>query len=126
MLYKINKSKCTGCQVCIANCLGVIRIGADGKAEIVDQEKLEQCGGENICPIGAIERINKERKSETEILSQPTPQPLPSYQPKPSSGRGMGAGRGSGFGKGPRDGRGGGRGGGGKTRASKNPIHSRY
>jgi len=121
MLYKINKSKCTGCQVCIANCLGVIRIGADGKAEIVDQEKLEQCGGENICPMGAIEGIGKERKSETEILSQSNSQPLPSYQPQPSSGReisrgkGMGAGRGSGFGKGPRDGRGGGRGGGGKN-----------
>ena len=98
MSYRINKSKCTSCQVCIANCPGATKIGTDGKAEVINQEQLEQCGGESICPIGAIEKIN--------------------YQPSPFEerrmGRGMGAGRGRGFGRGPRDGRGGGRGGGGR------------
>ncbi len=110
MPYKVNKSKCTGCQICIANCPGATKIGTDGKAEVINQEQLEQCGGESICPIGAIEKI---------IPSQPTPQTSPSYQPSPFEGRGigkgMGAGRGRGFGIGPRDGRGGGRGGGGRN-----------
>jgi len=118
MLYKVNKQRCTGCQVCIANCPGATEIGADDKAEVVNQEKLEQCGGESICPIGAIEKIDKEGKPETETLSQPTSQP-PSYSPSPSGGRGMGrgmgVGRGRGLGRGPRDGRGQGRGGGGRN-----------
>jgi len=54
MSYKVNKSKCTGCQACIVNCPGATKIGSDGKAEVINQEKLEQCGGENVCPIGAI------------------------------------------------------------------------
>jgi len=91
MSYKVNKSKCTGCQACIVNCPGATKIGSDGKAEVINQEKLEQCGGENVCPIGAIEKTNGEASS---------------YQ--------MGAGRGRGLGRGPRDGRGGGRGGGGR------------
>jgi len=32
----------------------------DGKAEVVDQEKLEQCGGESVCPFGAIEKVSDE------------------------------------------------------------------
>lgn len=107
MLYRINKSKCAGCQACIANCPGATKIGGDGKAEIVDQEKLEQCGGEGVCPIGAIEKIDKEEKTETE-----TPSP---YRSSRFEGRGMGVGRGRGLGRGPRDGRGQGRGGGGRN-----------
>ena len=33
-------------------------MGKDGKAEIIDQKKLEQCGGESVCPMGAIERVD--------------------------------------------------------------------
>ena len=97
-MYKINKQKCTGCQTCIINCPGATKIGGDGKAEIVDQEKLEQCGGENICPIRAIEKINQTSSFEER-----------------GTGRGMGVGRGRGLGRGPRDGRGGGHGGGGRN-----------
>jgi len=108
-MYKVNKQKCTGCQTCFQACPGATKIGADDKAEVVDQEKLEQCGGENVCPLGAIEKI---------IPPQPTSQTSPSYQPQPFGGRrmgrGMGAGRGRGLGIGPRDGRGQGRGGGGR------------
>jgi len=118
-MFRVNKQKCTGCQVCIANCPGATKIGANGKAEIIDQEKLEQCGGESVCPIGAIEKVNRKEGPKTEISSRPTSQP-PSYLPSPFGGRGVGRGVGAsggrGFGRGPRDGRGGGRGGGGRRR----------
>jgi ferredoxin len=61
MKYKVNKEKCIGCQICIQNCPGATRIGEDGKAEIVDQKKLEECGGEKVCPFGAIEKISEEK-----------------------------------------------------------------
>jgi ferredoxin len=60
MKYKVNKEKCIGCQVCIANCPGATKIGEDGKAEVIDQEKLEKCGGESVCPLGAIEKKESE------------------------------------------------------------------
>ena len=56
MKYKVNKKKCIGCQVCVANCPGGTRMGEDGKAEVIDDEKLEKCGGEDVCPLGAIEK----------------------------------------------------------------------
>ncbi len=58
MAYKVNKEKCVGCGVCVANCSGATEMKEDGKAEVVDQEKLAECGGENICPFNAIERKN--------------------------------------------------------------------
>lgn len=119
-MYRINKQKCTGCQVCIQTCPGATKIGKDGKAEVIDQEKLKECGGESVCPFRAIEKIEEERKSETEVPSQPTPQTPPPYQTPPFSGRGMGAGRGRGLGIGPRDGRGRGRGGGGRGQGRRN------
>ena len=57
MIYKVNKQKCAGCQMCLQTCPGAIEIDDDGRAEIVDQNKLEQCGGEDICPNGAIESV---------------------------------------------------------------------
>ncbi len=57
---KINKEKCIGCQVCLQTCPGATKIGADGKAEIIDQKKLEECGGEEVCPFGAIEKVSEE------------------------------------------------------------------
>ena len=54
--FKVNKEKCIGCGVCVANCPGATKIGEDGKAEVIDQEKLGKCGGESVCPLGAIEK----------------------------------------------------------------------
>lgn len=59
-MYKVNKQKCAGCQVCMSACPGALKIGSDGKAEVVDQKKLEACGGTNVCPMGAIEKTKEE------------------------------------------------------------------
>jgi len=57
--YKVNKEKCIGCGVCVANCPGATKIGEDGKAEVIDEEKLEKCGEENVCPVGAIVKVKE-------------------------------------------------------------------
>jgi len=58
-MYKINQQKCIGCGACTQTCPNAIKIGEDGKAEIIDQEKLKDCGGKNICPMEAIEKIEE-------------------------------------------------------------------
>lgn len=55
--YKINKEKCVSCGACIANCPEAIEIKEDGRVEIVDSEKLVECGWESVCPFNAIEKI---------------------------------------------------------------------
>lgn len=60
--YKINKEKCIGCGVCVATCEGGFELGEDGKSKVIDQEKAEKCGGETICPYGAIEKVEEEKE----------------------------------------------------------------
>ncbi|MFH1894821.1 MAG: ferredoxin [Patescibacteria group bacterium] len=57
MKYKINREKCIGCGVCVATCQDATELDQDGKAKILDQEKLEKCGGEKACPYEAIEAL---------------------------------------------------------------------
>jgi ferredoxin len=57
--YRINKQKCIGCGVCVATCEGAFELGEDGKSKIIDQEKAKECGGEEICPQGAIEKVEE-------------------------------------------------------------------
>jgi len=59
MKYKINKEKCVGCQVCFQACPEAVKIGDDGKAEIINQEKLEKCGGKKVCPFEVIEKTEE-------------------------------------------------------------------
>jgi len=59
-MFIVNKEKCIGCQVCIATCPEATKIDNDGKAEVTDSKKLEECGGESVCPVGAIERSKEE------------------------------------------------------------------
>jgi len=54
--YQVNKEKCIGCGTCVASCEGGYELGEDGKSKVIDQEKAEKCGGEKICPFGAIEK----------------------------------------------------------------------
>ena len=58
-MYKVNKEKCIGCGLCVANCPGGTELGEDGKSKVIDQKKLEECGGEKVCPYGAIEKEEK-------------------------------------------------------------------
>lgn len=53
--YKINKEKCIGCKGCKVACEKAIEINPDGKAEITNPLLIEGCGGESLCPYGAIE-----------------------------------------------------------------------
>jgi NADH-quinone oxidoreductase subunit F len=53
--FKVNKEKCIGCGVCVATCPGGAELEDDGKSKIIDSEKIEKCGGESVCPYGAIE-----------------------------------------------------------------------
>ena len=64
MVYKINKEKCVGCGACAASCPEGVRMGKDGKAEIIDQGKLEKCGRESVCPLEAIEKVQQKKTSK--------------------------------------------------------------
>lgn len=55
-MYRVNKEKCIGCGLCVAECEGAAELKEDGKAEIIDQEKMAKCG-EKVCPYGAIEKV---------------------------------------------------------------------
>lgn len=59
MSYKINKELCIGCGSCQASCPEGIELENEGKAKITDERKLEECGGENLCPFGAIIKEEK-------------------------------------------------------------------
>ncbi len=60
--YKVNKEKCIACGVCIASCPKGAEWGEDGKSSIKNSEEMEKCGGESICPYGAIEEVEGEGK----------------------------------------------------------------
>ncbi|MFA5013323.1 MAG: 4Fe-4S binding protein [Candidatus Paceibacterota bacterium] len=63
--YKVNKEKCVGCGSCTIACPGGTEMEpADGKAKVVSSAKLEECGGEEMCPYGAIEQMNGVETSE--------------------------------------------------------------
>ena len=59
MEYQVNKDMCSGCGTCTVACPGSTQIADDGKAEVIDNEKLEECGGTSVCPFGAIEEIGE-------------------------------------------------------------------
>ncbi|PIR01574.1 MAG: hypothetical protein CO031_02785 [Candidatus Nealsonbacteria bacterium CG_4_9_14_0_2_um_filter_37_38] len=59
--WRVNKEKCVGCGACVAVCPEGIKMGKGGKAEIINQEKLEKCGGESLCQLGAIEKVQQKK-----------------------------------------------------------------
>lgn len=64
MKYKIDKEKCISCGVCTATCPNAIELESDGKAKVINHKELEKCGGENVCPMGAIEKISNEQEAK--------------------------------------------------------------
>ncbi|MFA5355568.1 MAG: 4Fe-4S binding protein [Candidatus Paceibacterota bacterium] len=59
-MYKINKGKCIGCGACVIVCPEGIKLGEDGKAEVIDQEKIKKCAVKDVCPYEAIEEDGKD------------------------------------------------------------------
>ena len=57
-MYKVNKEKCISCGICVSTCPDATELEEDGKAKVTNQEKLAECGGEDVCPVGAIEKEN--------------------------------------------------------------------
>ncbi|HNP79450.1 MAG TPA: 4Fe-4S binding protein [Candidatus Pacearchaeota archaeon] len=55
--YKVNKEKCIGCGTCAAICGEGTEMEGD-KAKVISSAKVEECGGEELCPYEAIEEIN--------------------------------------------------------------------
>ena len=68
MKYTIIKERCTGCRFCERSCPGATQLNADGKAEIINENLLQQCGGERLCPFGAIENTQKDQDQELNPL----------------------------------------------------------
>lgn len=60
--YKINKEKCIGCGSCSLTCPEGTEMDTDGKATVVNSVKLEECGGIDVCPYGAIEIDNEDKE----------------------------------------------------------------
>ena len=54
--YKVNKEKCISCGACIAACPDGMEWEDDGKSKVKNSEKVEECGGETLCPYNAIEK----------------------------------------------------------------------
>ncbi len=54
-IFIVNDKKCIGCRICVNKCPDAIKIQKNGKAEIIDPEKVGKCGGKKLCPFGAIE-----------------------------------------------------------------------
>lgn len=65
-VYKVNKDKCLGCGSCVLSCPEGNEMDTDGKAKVVSSAKVEECGGVDLCPYGAIEVVNGEEPDERE------------------------------------------------------------
>jgi len=82
-MFRVNKEKCIGCGACFRICPGATKMGFDGKAEIINQEKLKECGGESVCSVGAIEKISGGRKPTSKSASvSPVPPRVPYLGPR--------------------------------------------
>lgn len=64
-MYKVNKDLCVGCGTCTAASPEGVKVGEDGAAQIIDQEKVKESGGASICPFGAIEKVEESEGEES-------------------------------------------------------------
>ncbi len=52
--FKIDEKKCIRCGACVSACPKGVEWTDENKPKIIDSEEVEKCGGEKICPYGAI------------------------------------------------------------------------
>ena len=64
--YKVNKDVCIGCGSCTLSCPEGTEMASDGKAVVISSAKVEECGGAELCPYGAIEEENGVEAEERE------------------------------------------------------------
>ena len=56
MMFKINKEKCINCGACVSSCPKGVAWDDENKPKIINSEELAKCGGDSVCPYGAIEK----------------------------------------------------------------------
>lgn len=59
MNYTVEKEKCIGCGSCNLACPQGMGMGSDGKAKVISNQEVEDCGGADLCPYGAIVEIDE-------------------------------------------------------------------
>ncbi len=57
--YTVEKDKCIGCGSCNLACPQGMGMGGDGKAEVISSQEVEECGGADLCPYGAIVEVDE-------------------------------------------------------------------
>ena len=74
-LYKVNKSKCIGCKLCIPVCPTKAISMVSGKA-VIDPEKCIGCGlCVSKCPVKAIKKVEKKEKTKKKKVKKITSTP---------------------------------------------------
>ena len=64
--FKVVKERCIGCGSCSLACPEGTEMDTDGKAVVISSAKVEECGGIDLCPYGAIEADDEVETEEEE------------------------------------------------------------
>jgi len=57
--YNLDQEKCIGCGSCNLACPQGMGMNSDGKAEVISVQEVEECGGADLCPYGAIIEVDE-------------------------------------------------------------------
>jgi len=61
MSYKVNKEKCIGCGLCVADCPGGTEMDKDGKAKVIDQTSWRSAAEKECVPMEPWKRKGENR-----------------------------------------------------------------